>query len=104
MGADLGGKSWTSTVGTLRGSATTGGRVVKSGVRSRGSCGPRPAILVSMVTHHACAIRMVVEVERTVDPIEGRICPPTGAPQPFVGWLQLVQVLDLALSAIQNKE
>ena len=43
-------------------------------------------------------IRLVVEIDQADDPVQGRICPAKGAPHAFVGWLQLIQVLDLAVA------
>lgn len=42
-------------------------------------------------------LRMVLEVDRRSEPIEGRLLAPEDAARPFVGWLGLIQVLDAAL-------
>jgi hypothetical protein len=44
-------------------------------------------------------LRLTIEVERGLEPIEGRLVPGRGPGQPFRGWIELVSVIETACTA-----
>jgi|tagenome__1003787_1003787.scaffolds.fasta_scaffold20368655_2 hypothetical protein len=47
------------------------------------------------IAHMPSTIRLQLELDPALDPIGGIVRhPPTGAPMPFAGWLQLTEILE----------
>jgi hypothetical protein len=46
----------------------------------------------------------MLEVERELDPVEGRLWVGDGSPQPFTGWIGLMSCLTVALEASRKSE
>lgn len=51
------------------------------------------------MTGDSAHTRIVIEIERDTDPIEGRLLEPESEAQAFKGWLSLTALLDAARQA-----
>jgi hypothetical protein len=49
---------------------------------------------LARMTQPSDVLRLVLEVERDVDPIRGTVADPHGPARPYVGWVALIGALD----------